>query len=246
MKQENRMSKKEAAGKIIVIGVGGTGNNAVNRMIDAHITGVRFVGMDTDKVNLHPCRAAETLQIGSKVRGAGARPEIGERAARESEKEIGAVLKGADAVFVICGMGGGTGTGAAPVVAEIARNMGIFTIGVVTKPFRFEAKIRIFNAQDGIDKMKDNVDILVVNSNEKLLEVAPRHMTMPDALKKADELMLHVVYEIVDLMNASSSIIPDFEGVRMLEKMIFEVECVVINAEEEKKQGEKARGKLYL
>lgn len=139
---EIRTSDAGSAAKIIVVGVGGAGNNAVNRMIEENITGVDFIGVNTDKQALQLCKAPKLIQIGEKLTkglGAGARPEIGEKAAEESAEEISAAIKGSDMVFVTCGMGGGTGTGAAPVVAKLAKEMGILTVGVVTKPFRFEA-----------------------------------------------------------------------------------------------------------
>ena len=150
---EIRTTEADASAKIIVIGVGGAGNNAVNRMIDENITGVEFVGINTDKQALQLCKAPNLLQIGEKLTkglGAGAQPEIGAKAAEESAEELSAAIKGADMVFVTCGMGGGTGTGAAPVVAKIAKDMGILTVGVVTKPFRFEARTRMENALNGI------------------------------------------------------------------------------------------------
>ncbi len=143
---EIKSNEAESAAKIIVVGVGGAGNNAVNRMIDEEIDGVEFIGINTDKQALQLCRATRLLQIGEKLTkglGAGAKPEIGEKAAEESSEEVTQALKGADMVFVTCGMGGGTGTGAAPVVAKLAKDMGILTVGVVTKPFRFEAKARM-------------------------------------------------------------------------------------------------------
>ena len=210
-----------AAAKIIVVGVGGAGNNAVNRMIDENIVGVEFVGINTDKQALQLCKASKVLQIGEKLTkglGAGAKPEIGEKAAEESSEEIAAALKGADMVFVTCGMGGGTGTGAAPVVAGIAKEMGILTVGVVTKPFRFEAKTRMSNALMGIDKLKDNVDTLIVIPNDKLLEVVDRRTTMPEALKKADEVLQQAVQGITDLINLPALINLDFADVQTVMK----------------------------
>ena len=154
-------NEAESSAKIIVIGVGGAGNNAVNRMVEETIGGVEFVGVNTYKQALTLCKAPTVLQIGEKLTkglGAGAKPEIGEKAAEESTEEIRQLMEGADMVFVTCGMGGGTGTGAAPVVAGIAKEMGILTVGVVTKPFRFEAKTRMSNALMGIDKLKDNAE----------------------------------------------------------------------------------------
>ena len=154
---EIKTNESEAAAKIIVVGVGGGGNNAVNRMIDEQIAGVEFIAINTDKQALQLSKAPTLLQIGDKITkglGAGARPEIGEKAAEESSEEIAAALKGADMVFVTCGMGGGTGTGATPVVARIAKEQGSLTVGVVTKPFRFESKTRMYNALAGIEKLK--------------------------------------------------------------------------------------------
>ena len=150
-------NETESAAKIIVIGVGGAGNNAVNRMVDETIGGVEFVGINTDKQALQLCKAPTTIQIGEKLTkglGAGAKPEVGEQAAQESTEDIKQVMQGADMVFVTCGMGGGTGTGAAPVVAGLAKDMGILTVGVVTKPFRFEAKTRMSNALAGIERLQ--------------------------------------------------------------------------------------------
>ncbi len=206
-----------AAAKIIVVGVGGAGNNAINRMVDASITGVSFIGINTDKQALQLCKAERLLQIGEKLTkglGAGARPEVGEKAAEESEEEITNALKGADMVFVTCGMGGGTGTGAAPVVAKISKDMGILTVGVVTKPFRFEAKTRMKNALQGIEKIKGNVDTLIVIPNDRLLEIVDKRTTMPDALKKADEVLQQAVQGITDLINVPAVINLDFADVQ--------------------------------
>ena len=218
---EIKTNDAEAAAKIIVIGVGGAGNNAVNRMVDESITGVEFIGINTDKQALQLCRAPKLLQIGEKLTkglGAGAKPEIGEKAAEESSEEIAAALKGADMVFVTCGMGGGTGTGAAPVVAKLAKDMGILTVGVVTKPFRFEAKARMINALSGIERIKDNVDTLIVIPNDKLLEIVDRRTTMPDALKKADEVLQQAVQGITDLINVPAVINLDFADVQTVMK----------------------------
>ena len=170
---EIKTNDAESAAKIIVVGVGGAGNNAVNRMIDESIDGVDFIGINTDKQALQLCKAPKLLQIGEKLTkglGAGAKPEIGEKAAEESEEEIEAALKGADMVFVTCGMGGGTGTGAAPVVAKLAKDMGILTVGVVTKPFRFEAKARMTNALSGIEKI-DFADVQTVMKDKGIAHI---------------------------------------------------------------------------
>ena len=207
--------------KIIVIGVGGAGNNAVNRMIDENIGGVEFIGVNTDQQALPLCKAPTLIQIGEKLTkglGAGANPEMGEKAAEETEEEIAAAIRGADMVFVTCGMGGGTGTGAAPVIARIAKQMGILTVGIVTKPFRFEAKVRMSNAISGIDKLKDNVDTMIVIPNDKLLEIVDRRTTFPDALKKADEVLQQAVQGITDLINLPALINLDFADVQTVMK----------------------------
>ena len=207
--------------KIIVIGVGGAGNNAINRMIDENIEGVEFIGVNTDKQALTLCKAPTLIQIGEKLTkglGAGAQPEIGEKAAEESHEEIAAAIEGADMVFVTCGMGGGTGTGGAPIVAGIAKEKGILTVGVVTKPFKFEARTRMTNALGGIDKLKENVDTLIVIPNDKLLEIVDRRTTMPDALKKADEVLQQAVQGITDLINLPALINLDFADVQTVMK----------------------------
>jgi len=207
----------EAAAKIVVVGVGGGGNNAVNRMIDEQIAGVEFIAINADKQALQLCKAPTLLQIGDKLTkglGAGAKPEVGEKAAQESEEEIAAALKGADMVFVTCGMGGGTGTGATPVVARLAKQQGALTVGVVTKPFKFESKTRMNNALQGIDKLKDNVDTLIVIPNDKLLDIVDRRTTMPEALKKADEVLQQGIQGITDLINVPSLINLDFADVQ--------------------------------
>jgi len=211
----------ESACKIIVVGVGGAGNNAVNRMVDENITGVEFIGINTDKQALQLCKAPKLLQIGEKLTkglGAGAKPEIGQKAAEESSEEISAALKGADMVFVTCGMGGGTGTGAAPIVAKLAKEMGILTVGVVTKPFSFEARVRMQNAMLGIQNIKTNVDTLIVIPNDKLLQIVDRRTTMPDALKKADEVLQQAVQGITDLINVPAVINLDFADVQTVMK----------------------------
>ena len=210
-------NESNLSAKIIVIGVGGAGNNAVNRMIDESISGVEFIGINTDSQALQLCKAPTAIQIGEKLTkglGAGAQPEIGEKAAEENVEELTQAIKGADMVFVTCGMGGGTGTGAAPVVAKIAKQMGILTVGVVTKPFRFEARTRMTNAEAGIEKLKESVDTLIVIPNDKLLEIVDRRTTMPEALKKADEVLQQAVQGITDLINVPGLINLDFADVK--------------------------------
>lgn len=221
-------NEAESSAKIIVVGVGGAGNNAVNRMIDENISGVEFIGINTDGQALTLCKAPTAIQIGEKLTkglGAGAQPEIGEKAAEENVEELTQAIKGADMVFVTCGMGGGTGTGAAPVVAKISKDLGILTVGVVTKPFKFEAKTRMINAEAGIEKLKENVDTLIVIPNDKLLEIVDRRTTMPDALKKADEVLQQAVQGITDLINVPGLINLDFADVKtvMIDKGVAHI-----------------------
>ena len=214
---EIKNNEVEAAAKILVVGVGGAGNNAVNRMVEERIAGVEFLGINTDKQALQMCKSPRLLQIGDKLTqglGAGAVPEVGEKAAEESMEDISNAIRGAHMVFVTCGMGGGTGTGAAPVIAKLAKEQGALTVGVVTKPFRFEAKRRMDNALGGIEKLKQNVDTLIVIPNDKLLEIVDRRTSMPDALKKADEVLQQAVRGITDLINVPALINLDFADVR--------------------------------
>ncbi len=214
---EIKVDESVSAAKIIVVGVGGAGNNAVNRMIDTNTGGVEFIAINTDRQALQMCKAPTAIQIGEKLTkglGAGAKPEIGEKAAEESEDEIAGALQGSDMVFVTCGMGGGTGTGAAPVIARIAKGMGILTVGVVTKPFRFEGKVRMQNALNGIERLRENVDTLIVIPNDKLLEIVDRRTTMPDALKMADEVLQQAVQGITDLISVPALINLDFADVQ--------------------------------
>lgn len=207
--------------KILVIGVGGGGNNAVNRMIEEGIIGVEFVCINTDKQVLNTCKAGHCLQIGDKLTrglGAGADPSVGKAAAEESREEITELVKGADMVVVTCGMGGGTGTGAAPVVAEISKGLGILTLGIVTKPFTFEQKRRMNNATSGIDELKKNVDTLIVIPNDKLLEVVARNISIPEALNKADEVLHQSVQGITDLINVQGLMNLDFADVQTVMK----------------------------
>ena len=214
---EIKTNESEAAAKIIVVGVGGGGNNAVNRMIDEQIAGVEFIAINTDKQALQLSKAPTLMQIGDKLTkglGAGAKPEIGEKAAEESAEEIQSALKGADMVFVTCGMGGGTGTGAAPVVAEIAKEMGILTVGVVTKPFIFEGKPRMNNALNGIERLKENVDTLIIIPNDKLLQICDKRTSIKDAFCKADEVLQQGVQGITDLIFKPGLINLDFADIQ--------------------------------
>ncbi len=218
---EIKINESEGSAKIVVVGVGGAGNNAVNRMVDEDIVGVEFVGVNTDKQALQFCKAPTAIQIGEKLTkglGAGAKPEIGEKAAEENMDELKEAMKGADMVFVTCGMGGGTGTGAAPIIASLAKEMGILTVGVVTKPFTFEGKARMNNAQHGIEKLKESVDTLIVIPNDKLLQLVDRRTTMPEALKKADEVLQQAVQGITDLINIPGLINLDFADVQTVMK----------------------------
>ena len=218
---EIKGEENEAAAKILVIGVGGAGNNAVNRMIEEGIVGVEFICVNTDKQHLKNCRAPQCIQIGEKLTkglGAGSQPDVGEKAAEESKEELTQIIKGADMVFVTCGMGGGTGTGAAPVVAQIAKEMGVLTVGIVTKPFRFEAKQRMANALSGIERLRQSVDTLIVIPNDRLLEIVDRRTTMPEALRKADEVLQQGVQGITDLINAPALINLDFADVETVMK----------------------------
>ncbi len=214
---EIKSSEDKAPARILVIGVGGAGNNAVNRMIDENIGGVELVSVNTDKQALALSKANTKIQIGEKLTkglGAGAKPEVGAGAVEENREEIVDLVKDADMVFVTCGMGGGTGTGAAPVVAEIARNLGILTVGVVTKPFAFEGRPRMNNAVAGIDKLKEHVDTLIVVPNDKLLQICDKRTSIPDALKKADEVLQQGVQGVTDLINSPGVINLDFADIQ--------------------------------
>ena len=207
--------------KIKVVGVGGGGNNAVNRMIYAGITSASFVAINTDKQALLMSKAESRLQIGEQLTrglGAGADPEVGRKAAEESKELIQEILKDTDLVFVTAGMGGGTGTGAAPVVANIAKEMGILTIAVVTKPFRFEGKKRMENAENGIKELKNVVDTLVVIPNDKLLTIVPKNTPIIDAFKTADDVLRQGIQGISDLIVTSSLINLDFADVKAIMK----------------------------
>ena len=214
-------NETDSAANIRVIGVGGGGNNAINRMIEENIAGVEFIGVNTDKQALNLCSAPTLIQIGDKLTkglGAGGQPEVGEKAAEESIEEITSAVKGADLVCVTCGMGGGTGTGAAPVVAKAAKDQGILTVGIVTKPFSFEAKTRMANALNGIDRLKESVDTVIVIPNDKLLELVDRRASIKDALKKADEVLQQGVQGITDLINVPSLINLDFADIQTVMK----------------------------
>lgn len=209
-----------AVAKIKVIGVGGGGCNAVNRMINYEFKGPRFCALNTDKQALLTSKAEDRVQIGEKLTkglGAGADPEVGMKAAEESKQEIMDILEGTDLVFITAGMGGGTGTGAAPVVAQIAKEMGILTVAVVTKPFGFEGSRRMSQAEKGIDNLKKYVDTLVVIPNDKLLQVMPKG-TMLDAFRYADDVLRQGIQGITDLIITPSLINLDFADVRSVMK----------------------------
>ena len=204
---------------IKVIGVGGGGTNAVNRMVDSGIRGVEFVAVNTDRQALLLSKAASKIQIGEKITrglGAGANPDIGAQAAEESKAEITEALRGADMVFVTAGMGGGTGTGAAPIVAACAKEMGILTIGVVTKPFTFEGKKRLAQADRGIESLKGKVDTLVVTPNDKLLQIIDRKTSIVEAFKMADDVLRQGVQGISDLIAVPGLVNLDFADVKTI------------------------------
>ena len=204
---------------IKVIGVGGAGNNAVNRMVDSGIKGVEFTAVNTDRQTLLVSKAATKIQIGEKITrglGAGANPDIGAQAAEESTAEIAEALRGADMVFVTAGMGGGTGTGAAPIVAAAAKEMGILTIGVVTKPFTFEGKKRLSQAERGIESLKGKVDTLVVIPNDKLLQIIDRKTSIIEAFKMADDVLRQGVQGISDLIAIPGLVNLDFADVKTI------------------------------
>lgn len=213
---EINVNENSNVAKIVVIGVGGGGNNAVNRMVEDDVTGVEFVAVNTDVQALNGSKAATKVQIGEKLTrglGAGAKPEIGLKAAEESRDELSQIIKGHDMIFITAGMGGGTGTGAAPVIAAIAKEMDILTIGVVTRPFEFEGRGRMQNAEQGIRELKKSVDTLIVIPNQKLLSVVDRRTTMRDAFKKADEVLQQGVSGISDLIYTPGIINLDFADV---------------------------------
>ena len=204
---------------IKVIGVGGAGNNAVNRMVESGIKNVEFIAVNTDRQALLLSKAASKIQIGEKITrglGAGANPDIGAQAAEESKTEIAEALRGADMVFVTAGMGGGTGTGAAPIVAAAAKEMGILTIGVVTKPFTFEGKKRLSQAERGIESLKGKVDTLVVIPNDKLLQIIDRKTSIIEAFKMADDVLRQGVQGISDLIAIPGLVNLDFADVKTI------------------------------
>jgi cell division protein FtsZ len=204
---------------IKVIGVGGGGNNAVNRMIEHGVQGVEFIAVNTDAQALNLSKAEIKMQIGAKLTrglGAGANPEVGKKAAEESKEQLEEVLSGADMVFVTAGMGGGTGTGAAPVIAQIARDLGALTVGVVTRPFTFEGKKRSNQASGGIGSMKEAVDTLIVIPNDRLLEIVDKSTPMLEAFREADNVLRQGVQGISDLIATPGLINLDFADVKTI------------------------------
>jgi cell division protein FtsZ len=204
---------------IKVVGIGGGGTNAVNRMINSGLQGVEFIAVNTDAQALQMCDADQKIHIGEKITrglGAGADPKIGAEAAEENKADIEESLRGADMVFVTAGKGGGTGTGAAPVVAKIARESGALTVGVVTRPFAFEGRRRSTYAEEGIKKLKENVDALIIIPNDRLLDVAEKRTTMMDAFKMADDVLRKGVQGITDLITVPGLINLDFADVRTI------------------------------
>lgn len=209
----------EQFAKIKVIGVGGGGNNAINRMIDHGVRGVDFIAFNTDKQALYSSKAEAKIQIGEKLTkglGAGANPEIGERAAEENRNEIMEAMEGADMIFITAGMGGGTGTGAAPIVAEIAKELGILTVAVVTKPFTFEGRKRLKQADTGLENLREKVDTLVIIPNDKLLQMAEKKTPMSEAFQMADEVLRQGIQGISDLISVPNLINLDFSDVKTI------------------------------
>lgn len=216
---DNNITMMDGTATIKVIGVGGAGNNAVNRMIEAGIKGVDFIAVNTDRQALQTSKAGTKIQIGEKITrglGAGANPDVGAQSAEENKAEVAEVLRGADMVFVTAGMGGGTGTGAAPIVAAAAKEMGILTIGVVTKPFTFEGKKRLSQAERGIESLKGKVDTLVVIPNDKLLQIIDRKTSIIEAFKMADDILRQGVQGISDLIAIPGLVNLDFADVKTI------------------------------
>ena len=213
----NHALEMDQIAKIKVIGVGGGGCNAVNRMITSGVKGVEFIVANTDLQVLNRSEATVKLQIGASISnglGAGDNPEVGKEAALESKEEIEDAIKGADMVFVTCGMGGGTGTGAAPVIAEIAQNLGALTVGIVTKPFRFEGNKRMRQALGGVEELRKHVDTLIVIPNDRLRQIVDKNTTMTDAFKEVDNVLHRGVQSISDLIAVTGLVNLDFADVK--------------------------------
>ena len=212
----SELNTKETIVRIKVLGAGGGGSNAVNRMIEDEIQNVDFIVVDTNAISAAKSKAQNIIQIGeneAKGIGAGANPEVGENSAKENAEEIAASLVNTDLLFLTAGMGGGTGTGALPVIAEMAKEMGILTIGIVTKPFKFEGKMREKKAMTGIEKLKQNVDALIVIENDKLLKINSDNVTIVDAFKQADNTLKQGIVGITDLLTTVGEIIIDFADI---------------------------------
>lgn len=214
-------SEKEFAAKIMVAGIGGGGNNTVNSMITEHIGGVGYVCFNTDRQDLEQCKSIHKIQLGQRLTkglGAGSNPNIGEQAAYETQKEIEDIIREQDMLILTCGMGGGTGTGATPVVAEIAQKHNILTIGVVTTPFSFEGKIRANYALAGIERLKQSVDTMIVISNNRLLKIVDRHTSITQAFRESDKILIHAITGITGLINKPALINLDFADVTTIMK----------------------------
>ena len=217
---EIKSNDEKSPARILVIGVGGAGNNAVNRMIDENVEGVELIAINTDKQALSLSRATTKIQIGEKLTkglGAGAKPEIGASAIEENREEINDIIKDADMVFVTCGMGGGTGTGAAPVIARVSKDMGILTVGIVTIPFKFEGPKKIDQALDGVEQMAKHVDALLVINNERLREIYP-DLAVLDAFAKADDTLSVAAKSIAEIITVHGLINLDFNDVKTVLK----------------------------
>lgn len=219
---EVRQGEAQSKAKIVVIGTGGAGNHAINNMVDADMDDeVQLIGANTDSQALELCKAATKIQLGEKLTGglgAGSNPEVGEKAAEESEDDIAAAIKGADMLFVTCGMGGGTGTGSAPVIAQLAKEQGILTVGIVSKPFSLEGKAKLVKAEQGIEKLSQAVDTLIVVPNDRVMQICPRNTSFENGLKKANEILQQSVQGITDIINKSGVVNVDFADVRTVMK----------------------------
>lgn len=215
------ISDVECTAKIMVIGIGGGGNNTVNSMISEHVDGVTYVCLNTDKQDIEQCKAPNKIQLGKKLTkglGAGSNPEIGEQAAYETQREIEDLIQEQDMLILTCGMGGGTGTGATPVVAKLAKKFNILTVGVVTKPFTFEGKIRTNNAMIGIDHLKQYVDTMIVISNNMLLKTVDKHTSIAQAFRESDKILIQTINAITGLINRPALINLDFADVTTIMK----------------------------
>ncbi len=239
---------KAGTANIKVIGVGGGGGNALNRMIEDGLKGVEFIAINTDQQALEESKAGTKIQIGEKLTrglGAGANPEIGECSAEESKAEIAEALKGADMVFITSGMGGGTGTGATPVIADISKGMGILTVAVVTKPFPFEGKRRMTQAEKGIEELKQNVDTIITIPNEKLLQVVEKDTTIEEAFLKTDNILRQGVQGISDLITIPGLVNLDFADVKTIMLDTGIAHMGIGRARGENRAGEAARQAIH-